>query len=78
MELTTKGQDIMAKMASEHADLNTTPTFSDLQKELEDLVKAEHPEETLAMTYTRCYGILLANITTEQMTAIVNRKKRFV
>lgn len=78
MELTTKGQDIMAKMASEHADLNTAPTFDDLQKELEDLVKAEHPEETLAMTYTRCYGILLANITTEQMTAIVNRKKRFV
>ena len=68
----------MAKMASEHADLNTAPTFSDLQRELEDLVKAEHPEETLAMTYTRCYGILLANITTEQMTAIVNRKKRFV
>jgi hypothetical protein len=78
MELTNKGQEIMAKMASEHADLNTTPTSSDLQKELEDLVKAENPDDTLAMIYTRCYGILLANITTEQMTAIVNRKKRFV
>jgi hypothetical protein len=75
MELTTKGQEIMAKMADLHAEQNSVPTFSELQEELERLVKADNPEETLAMTYTRCYGILLANITTEQMLAIVNRRK---
>jgi organic hydroperoxide reductase OsmC/OhrA len=76
MELTTKGQEIMAKMADLHAEQTAIPTFLELQQELERLVKAEHPEETLAMTYTRCYGILLANITTEQMLTIVNRRKK--
>ena len=66
----------MAKMASEHADQTTAPTFMELQDELEALVKAQNPNDSLAMIYTRCYGILLANITTEQMTAIVNRWKK--
>jgi hypothetical protein len=75
MELTNKGQEIMAKMADLHAQQNTIPSFGDLVEEFQELVKAEHPNESLAMTYTRCYGILLANITTEQLTAIVARRK---
>jgi hypothetical protein len=75
MELTNKGQEIMARMASEHADLNTEPTFGELSEEFERLVKAEYPNEDLAMTYARCYGIALAHLTKEQMTEMVRLRK---
>ena len=77
IELTSKGQEIMAKMASEHADLTTEPTFKELQSEFEALVKAKYKDELLAVTYTRCYGILLAHITKEQMTDIVRLQKEY-
>lgn len=77
IELTSKGQEIMAKMASEHAELTTEPTFIELQREFEELVKAKHKDELLAVTYTRCYGILLAHITKEQMTDIIRLQKEY-
>ena len=65
----------MAKMASEHADLITEPTFVELQREFEEMVKAQYPDDNLAMIYTRCYGIALAHLTKEQMTEIVRLRK---
>lgn len=65
----------MAKMASEHAEQTTTPTFRELVNEFEALVIAEYPNETLATTYARCYGILLAHTTKDQMNQIIELRK---
>jgi disulfide oxidoreductase YuzD len=77
MELTTKGQEIMAKMADLHAEQTAVPTFKELQNEFEALIKAKHPDETLATTYTRCYGIALAHLTKAQMTEMVRLQKEY-
>lgn len=75
IELTSKGQEIMAKMASEHAEQTHEPTFSELREEFEALVIAENPDDSLALNYTRCYGILLAHITKDQMSQIIKNRK---
>ena len=67
----------MARMASEHAEATRVPTRMELQNEFEELVKLEYPNEPLATTYTRCYGILLAHITKEQMTEIIQLQKDY-
>jgi hypothetical protein len=77
MELTSKGQEIMAKMASEHAEQNTQPTYKELRDEFEALIKAEHPDEDLARIYTRCYGILLAHITKAQLIEVIRLHKEY-
>ena len=75
IELTSKGQEIMAKMASEHAEQTHEPTFQELVDELEALVKQQYPNEDLAVTYSRCYGIVLAHITKDQMSQIIKNRK---
>lgn len=66
----------MAKMASEYAEQNTEPTFSDLVEELQQLVKAENPDDRADLVMARCYGIVLAHITKDQMLQIVSKRRK--
>ena len=71
MELTSKGQEIMAKMASEHAEQTHVPTLRELSAKLEAILKREHPTYDLANIYAAAYGILLANISKEKLSEII-------
>jgi hypothetical protein len=75
IKLTNKEQETMAKMADLHAEQNSIPTFTEMVKEFEALVKAKYPNDDLAMIYARCYGIALAHLTKEQMTEIIRNRK---
>lgn len=65
----------MAKMASEHAEQTHEPTFNELVEEFQELVKAQHPDERADLIMARCYGIVLAHITKDQMAKIVSNRK---
>jgi len=65
----------MAKMADLLAEQTSIPTFTEMVEEFEALVKAEYPNDDLAMIYSRCYGIALAHLTKEQMTEIIRNRK---
>jgi hypothetical protein len=71
IELTSKGQEIMARMASEHAEATRVPTRMELSKELEAMIQEENPNFTLADVYISAYGILLANTTKEKLSEII-------
>jgi hypothetical protein len=71
MELTSKGQEIMAKMASEQAEATRVPTLTELSKELEAIIKEQHPNYDQANIYAAAYGILLANTTKEKLSQII-------
>lgn len=71
IELTSKGQEIMAKMASEHAEQTHIPTRTELSKKLEAIIQEQNPNYSLADVYAAAYGILLANTTKEKLSEIV-------
>lgn len=71
IELTSKGQEIMAKMASEHAEQTHIPTRTELSQRLEAVIKREYPDYSLSDIYITAYGILLANTTKEKLSEII-------
>jgi hypothetical protein len=67
-------------MSDPNAKLNLTRkrkmTFSEIQKEIETIVKAETPDR-LDLAYAKLWGIAVAHLTEEQMLSILkNRKAR--
>jgi hypothetical protein len=71
IELTSKGQEIMAKMASEQAEATRVPTRTELSKELEAIIQEENPNFSLTDVYIYAYGVLLANTTKEKLSEII-------
>ncbi len=67
-------------MSDPNAKLNLTRkrkmTFSEIQKEIETIVKAETPDR-LDLAYAKLWGIAVAHLTEEHMLSILkNRKAR--
>ncbi len=49
-------------------------TFTEIQKEIEAIVKAETPDR-LDLAFAKLWGIALAHLTEEQMLAILKNRK---
>jgi predicted transcriptional regulator len=49
-------------------------TYYEIQKELEEIVKAETPDN-LGMAYAKLWGMAVAHLTEEQMATLLRHRK---
>jgi hypothetical protein len=55
-------------------EMENKMTFTEIQKEIETIVKAETPDR-LDLAYAKLWGIAVAHLTEEQMLAILKNRK---
>ncbi len=55
-------------------EMENKMTFTEIQKEIEAIVKAETPDR-LDLAFAKLWGIAVAHLTEEQMLAILKNRK---